>query len=145
MERTNLLARESHKNQAREFPTVPESGEDRSLAFTERAEEVPKDDSFNTGASNAERQLAPLTPQDYTLWEIDSTPTDALTQTIGVLRVLRDERLHDNLNSRPGLLLAQVALILERLGCGIPSTRESFLNLLRAARQAKPEETSVAP
>lgn len=48
-------------------------------------------------------------------------------------------------NGSISVILGQIGLILRRVQRGIPPGRASFLNLLHAARQAKPEETRVAP
>ena len=57
----------------------------------------------------------------------------ALTETVVAVRVVRDELLWKDQNSRAGLVLGQVGLVLQRLQHGIPSRRETFYSLLRAA------------
>ena len=59
--------------------------------------------------------------------------THGLTQTLGEVRELRDELLSGDERSRAGLVLAQITLILQRLQHDIPSDRENFRSLLRAA------------
>lgn len=95
------------------------------------------------GASNAEGQLAPPIGQVYTLPEIEATRTDALGQTLKELRELRDGMLHQDERSHAGLLLAQITLVLERIEHGIPSDREAFSAVLRAAELTKPAVAAV--
>lgn len=136
MERTNLLARDSHKNQAREFPTVPESGEDHSLAFTERpGEVVPKDvdDATQAGSIQADRPRHTTESSSAAYLEVHVESMRALLGALTEVRSLRDEFFLDDANSRPGLLLAQMTLILERIQHGIPCGKEPFLAVLRAA------------
>ena len=86
------------------------------------------------GAGIAKRALAPPTPEGYSLPEIDSSQTHAMTQSLDELRGLRDRVLREDEHSQAGLLLAQLVLILERIERGIPSGREAFLAVLRAAQ-----------
>lgn len=133
---TEYLPQYTPKNQAREFPSAAEGGEDSSAVFHPQSKEVlPNLNSCNTGASNAERQLAPLTSQGYTLPEIDSTRTIALTQTFEELRRLRDEILTEDPSSPAGLALGQLSLILARLAHNIHSGRADFVSLIRACER----------
>ena len=67
----------------------------------------------------------------------------ALALTLAEVRELRDESLRDNPGSRAGLALAQISLVLERIQRGIPSGRESFRSLLRAARLTEREKVGT--
>ncbi len=58
----------------------------------------------------------------------------ALAATLKAVRGLRDEFFIDDANLRSGLLLAQTTLIFERIERGIPSGRDAFDAILRAAR-----------
>lgn len=81
------------------------------------------------------------TPRWYTRVETDSTR--ALTQTLKEVRGLRDELLRQDERSTDALLLAQVGLVLERIQRDIPSGREAFLAVLRAARLPEPTPEAV--
>ena len=69
---------------------------------------------------------------------VSSIQECALSDTLKAVRGLRDEYFLNEADSRPGLLLAQVAFILERIEHGIPSGRETFLAVVRAARLPEP-------
>jgi len=74
----------------------------------------------------------------YTETQASSIQTHALAGTLEAVRGLRDEYFQHNPNSRPSLLLAQMTFILQRIDHGIPSGREAFLAILRAARLPEP-------
>lgn len=57
----------------------------------------------------------------------------ALAETLEAVRGLRDTHLQEDSNSHAGLLLGQIGLVLQRFQHGIPSGRETFGSLLRAA------------
>ena len=61
----------------------------------------------------------------------------ALRGTLEAALGLRNERLREDPESREGLLLGQVTLILQRLQHNVPSGRENFTSLLRAAGLAE--------
>ena len=83
----------------------------------------------------------------YTETHASSIQTRALAGTLEAVRVLRDEMLCEDEYSASSLLLAQLTFILERIEHGIPSGREAFLAVLRAAklpkRVSKAAEVSV--
>ena len=70
----------------------------------------------------------------YTQHTINTNQGCALADTLKAVRVLRDEWFRDNPNSRPGLLFAQLTFIFQRIERGIPSGREAFIAILRAAQ-----------
>ena len=151
MEHTDLIIT-SQPNQAgfvdrgrSDRAAVSQSGNISAGFIRNREEALNNKLKLNPGASDADRQLAPIPSQDYTLPEIDSTPTDALTQTLAELRELRDELLRQDERSTDGLLLAQVGLVLERIQRDIPSGREAFIAVLRAARLPKPVLEAAEP
>ena len=84
--------------------------------------------------------------KSYTKVRNDATSC-ALIETLEELQGLREEMLHQDECKAAGLLLAQIGLILERVDHGIPSTRETFCSILRAAELTEPtpeaEEVTV--
>ena len=149
---TNLGPNASSGRPSPPSPSLPtysrDLGKDLRVRVLKGRVVLPRSSDCNSGGPSP-GGCGPLTSHEsievYTQHAINSIQERALSHTLKEVRGLRDECFLHDANSRPGLLLAQAALILERLARGIPSTQESFLNLLRAARQSKSQEIGVAP
>ncbi len=136
-----------------QFKIIQQDRQDRSavlaggsvgVGFIREREEVIGDElEPKLGAGIAERAPAPPTPEGYPLPKNDSSQTHAMTQSLDELRGLRDRVLREDEHSQAGLLLAQLTLIFERIDCGIPSGREAFVAILRAAQLPEPTPEAV--
>ena len=71
---------------------------------------------------------------------VSSIQECALTDTLEEVRILRDKILIQDACSNAGLALAQIALILQRVECGISSGRESFHSLTYALASKSTEK-----
>ena len=92
------------------------------------------DDANRAGLTQMDQPRHKTESSSAAYREVHAESIQALLETLTEVHSLRDECFRDNLNSRSGLLLAQTTLILERIECGIPSGREAFVAILRAAR-----------
>ena len=116
-----------------------------SLSPNERREVKHNDvdDANRAGLTQMDQPRHKTESSSAAYLEVHSESIRALLGTLTEVRSLRDEFFLDDENSRPGLLLAQVTLILERIERGIPSGREAFIAILRASQlpESVPEAT----